>query len=218
MPGKLIVIDGLDGSGKATQAQLLEEYLRGKGYPVKKISFPDYDEPSSALVKLYLSGQVGTLEEVNVYAASGFYASDRYISYKRLWEREYRDGTHIVADRYTTSNIIHQMCRLPDEEWTGYIAWLQDYEYVRMGLPKPDLVLYLDMQPETAKKLIEKRYHGDESAKDIHEKNFAYLLQCRRAALFASDYLGWRRISCCEEGNPLPIAEIAQRIQDEINL
>lgn len=213
--GRLIVIEGLDGSGKATQAHLLAEHMKKSDERVLKISFPDYASESSALVRMYLAGEVGGLGEVNVYAASSFYAADRYISFVKAWKKEYESGYTVIADRYSTSNAAHQMPGLPESDWDGYLSWLSDYEYARMGLPAPDLVLYLDMPPEISKKLIAKRYDGDESRRDIHEKDFEYLQKCRKAALYAAERLGWQVISCGGEiaDEPYTIEEIALKIR-----
>ena len=148
--GSLIVIDGLDGSGKATQTSLLYEELWGKGRDVKKISFPNYDDPSSALIKMYLGGELAeNADGVNAFAASSFYAVDRYASFKRFWENDYhREGSIILADRYVSSNAIHQMVKLPRDQWDSFLTWLADYEFEKLGLPRPDLVLYLDMDPD----------------------------------------------------------------------
>jgi len=211
--GKLMVIEGLDGSGKATQTGLLCNSLAERwGKNFRRVSFPDYDDPSSALVKLYLGGQLGGLDEVNAYGASLFYTVDRYASYLRHWGEDYRRGTLIVADRYATSNVAHQMPKLPKAEWDAYLAWLEETEYVRVGIPQPDLVVYLDMAPETSKKLLARRYHGDESKKDLHEANFAYLLKCREAALYGAEKLGWQVIRCCDGKDPYPPEQIAERV------
>ena len=134
--GKLIVLEGLDGSGKATQAKLLAKHLAAQGVPVQKITFPDYASDSSALVKMYLAGQFGQHpDDVNAYAASSFYAVDRYASYKTSWGSFYEQGGVIIADRYTTSNAVHQCSKLPQEQWEEYLHWLFDYEFRLLGLP-----------------------------------------------------------------------------------
>ncbi len=207
--GRLAVIDGLDGSGKTTQFDRLSEYLDNHGTSYRRICFPDYDEPSSALVKMYLAGEFGgSADAVNAYAASSFYAVDRYASYKRFWEEDYRAGRLILAARYTTSNAIHQMAKLPREEWDDYLAWLEDYEYGKLGLPRPSAVAFLDMPPEVSQRLLSHRYAGDESRKDIHERDRAYLRRCRETALYAAERLGWKVVSCARDGEPLPEAEI----------
>lgn len=211
--GKLIVIEGLDGSGKATQTgllcQRLEKEWRGK---TRKISFPDYNDPSSALVKLYLGGELGGLDEINAYGASLFYTVDRYASFLRHWGRDYREGALIIADRYATSNVAHQMSKLPREQWDDYLTWLEETEYHRVGLPRPDLVVYLDMEPEISKKLLSRRYAGDETKKDLHEADFAYLLRCRGAALYGAEKLGWRVIRCDDGQKPYPPDVIAGKV------
>ena len=213
MTGKIIVLDGLDGSGKSTQFELLQNHLKENGRAVLPISVPDYAEPSSALVKMYLSGEFGTdANSVNAYAASSFYAVDRFASYKKYWQREYKKGGLILAARYTTSNAIHQMSKLPEAEWDSYLNWLEDYEYRLLELPKPDLVLFLDMPPEVSQKLLSGRYGGDVRKKDIHEMNVAYLLSCRKAALYAAEKCGWKVLPCSEGGSPRGIDEIQNDI------
>ncbi len=214
--GKLIVIDGLDGSGKATQTAILEEKLKQMGINTVKVSFPDYDSNSSAAVKMYLNGEVGSLDEVNVYAASSFYAVDRYISFKTKWEKFYDDSFVVLCDRYATSNICHQMPKLPEDKQESYIKWLYDYEFKLMGLPCPDMVIYLDMEPFISQRLLEKRYEGNKDKKDIHEKDKNYLTMCRKGALKGASVLGWNIVKCDDGENPLTMDEISQRIFLEI--
>lgn len=199
--GKLIVIEGLDGSGKGTQAAELAKNLAAGGAPVRKVSFPDYASDSSALVKMYLSGQFGKdPQDVNAYAASTFYAVDRFASFKRDWGGFYEGGGVVVADRYTTSNAVHQCSKLPQEQWDAFLAWLFDFEYHLLGIPSPDLVVYLSVDPAVSQRLMTGRYQGDESRKDIHEGNLAYLRRSRLAAEYCSSRLGWRQIECCRGG------------------
>ncbi len=216
--GKLIVIEGLDGSGKATQANLLYERLSRNFEKVKKVTFPDYESDSSAPVRMYLSGKLSDRPDgVNAFAASSFYAVDRYISYKTNWEQLYNDGGIIVADRYTTSNGVHQCSKLPSEEWNSFMDWLYDFEYGKIGIPKPDAVIYLDMSPEVSQKLMSKRYLGDESKKDIHEKDREYLEKSRKAAYFCVCHDNWTRIKCDDGENPLTIEEIADKIFEVVS-
>ena len=211
--GRLVVIDGLDGSGKTTQLDRVSEYLDNRGTSYKRICFPDYKEPSSALVKMYLAGEFGgSPDAVNAYAASSFYAVDRYASYKRFWQADYEGGRLILAARYTTSNAIHQMAKLPREEWDRYLAWLEEYEYTLLGLPRPSAVIFLDMPPEVSQRLLSRRYAGDESRKDIHERDAAYLLRCRETALYAAQRLGWEVVPCARDGEPLPEEAITARL------
>lgn len=209
---KLIVIEGLDGSGKATQAELLCEGLRKQGVKERKVSFPDYDSESSALVKMYLSGQFGSKpDDVNAFAASSFYAVDRYASFKKGWSEDYASGV-IVADRYTTSNAIHQCSKLPEEQWDAYLDWLFDFEYLKLGIPEPSMVVYLRVDPEVSQKLITGRYEGQEEKKDIHEKNVAYLNRCRAAADYCAEKLGWKTIECAHDGEMRSIEDIRKEI------
>lgn len=214
--GKLIVIEGLDGSGKSTQLALLPEALKNKGIDCKSVSFPDYDSNSSALVKMYLAGEFGTRpNDVNAYAASIFYAADRFASFKKNWGEFYNGGGTVVAGRYTTSNAVHQTSKLPEEDWQGFLDWLYDFEYNKIGIPKPDKVIFLDMPVEVSQKLLGNRYDGDENKKDIHESDVSYLENCRRAARFTADYSGWTVISCADGDRPRTIEEIADDILNE---
>lgn len=219
MHKRLVVIEGLDGSGKSTQAVLLKEYLTANGTPVRQIKLPDYDDPSSTLVKMYLGGDFGSQpEDVNVYAASSFYAVDRYASYRRHWQTDYEAGTLILADRYTTSNAVHQAVKLPEAEWKDYLQWLSDYEYQKLGIPRPDSVIFLDMPVEVSQKLMTARYGGEEGKKDVHEANVRYLHACRKAALFAAKELGWSVVTCAEGDSPLPIEQIHAEIIKKLKL
>ena len=156
--GRLIVLEGLDGCGKSTQLQRLDEYLESTGKPYRQISFPDYGQPSSALVREYLAGNYGSKPgDVNAYAASSFYAVDRYASFKQFWQKDYEADTFILAARYVTSNGIYQTAKLPRSEWEAYLSWLEDYEYDRLGLPRPDEVLFLDLPMDLSKRLIMSR-------------------------------------------------------------
>ncbi|MEG1869732.1 MAG: deoxynucleoside kinase [Oscillospiraceae bacterium] len=214
MKGKLIVIEGLDGSGKATQAQFLYDRLKETKIPAIKISFPNYEDNSSALVKMYLAGKMGNINQVNVFAASTFYSVDRYATFNMYYKKQFDDGTNIVADRYTTSNIVHQGSKLPNEEQDEYINWLEDLEYDRMELPRPDLVLYMDMEPEIARELIQKRYKGNTARMDIHEADFEYMKQCRHTALLAAEKCGWHIVKCTDGSKALNAYEISEKIWD----
>lgn len=211
--GTLIVIEGLDGSGKATQANILTESLAAEGARVRGITFPDYDSTSSALVKMYLAGEVGGVDEVNAYAATSFYACDRYISYSTAWREDYLSGVTIVADRYTTSNAIYQMAKLPKDQWEEYLSWTWDYEFERLGLPEPTRVLYLDVAPEVSQRLLLERYGGDPDKRDIHESNLDYLRRCREAALYAAKRLDWLVLDCCRNDEMRSIEEMAALIR-----
>ena len=213
MKGKLIVIEGLDGSGKATQAKRLAAALQQRGERVREISFPNYDSDSSALVKMYLSGAFGTQPgDVNAYAASSFYAVDRYAGMKQDWGGFYDAGGILIADRYTTSNAVHQCCKLPREFWDRYLDWLFDYEYRLLGLPTPDLVVYLRLGIETSQRLMSERYHGDEKKKDIHESNMAYLEQAHLAADYCAGRYAWKTVDCAENGSLRTIEEIGAEV------
>ncbi len=214
MNSKIIVIEGLDGSGKATQTKILADKLRARGCRVRQLSFPDYESDGSALVRMYLNGAFGDKpEDVNAYAASAFYAVDRAASYLKDWKRDYDKGTLLLSDRYCTSNIIYQMAKVSDDQRDAFICWQTDFEYDKLGLPRPDAVIYLDVEPDVSQKLMEQRYGGDNSKKDLHESNLAFLLSCRRSALYAAEKCGWRVINCCRDGSIRPIDEIAAEIE-----
>lgn len=199
--GKLIVIEGLDGCGKSTQLNLLEEYFKTKNMPVHTVSFPAYDLPSCQPVKMYLNGEFGDKPgDVNGYAASTFYAIDRYASYKLQWQNLYQNGATILAGRYVTSNIIHQCSKLDEAQWPEFINWLNDLEYEKMGIPKPDCVLFLDVPIEVSQGLLNGRYQSNGGKKDIHESDIEYLKNCRKAALYAAKHNHWTVINCTENG------------------
>ena len=212
---KIIVIEGLDGSGKATQTKILADKLIQNGLTLKKLEFPDYSNPSSSLVKMYLDGSFGDKpEDVNAYAASAFYAVDRVASFLQFWKADYENGSVILSDRYATSNIIYQMSKLDESLWESFIEWQTDFEYNKLGIPQPDLVIYLDVEPEISQKLMEKRYNGDSSKKDLHEKNLKFLLDCRKSAVYAAKKCGWIVINCCKNGEIKSIDEIAKEIDE----
>lgn len=211
--GKLIVIEGLDGSGKSTQLDILCKKLSDMGKENRRVSFPDYDSDSSALVKMYLSGKFGTKpSDVNPYAASLFYAVDRFASFKTDWGDFYNRGGIIISGRYTTSNAIHQTSKMPESEWKGFLDWLYELEYGKVSIPKPDLVIFLDMPIEVSQKLLSGRYNGDEAKKDIHESDVEYLAACRKAARFVAGYSDFVTIPCAENGNPRSIEDISKEI------
>ena len=215
--GRLLIIEGLDGSGKATQARLLAETLAADGVPVRQVSFPNYASDSSALVKMYLAGEFGRdPNDVNAFAASSFFAVDRYASYRREWRDFYLSGGTVIADRYTTSNAVHQCSKLPREQWDSFLDWLFEYEYSLLGIPAPDAVIYLRVDPDISQKLMTGRYQGHEEKKDIHESNMDYLRRSRQAADYCCGKLNWRRVECARGGEMRSIEEIHKEIMDVI--
>lgn len=179
---KFIVVDGLDGCGKATQTELLKEALEKLGKRVIKISFPNYESDSSAPVRMYLGGELGSNpEKLNPYMCSSFYAVDRFIQYEVDWRKYFAedDNTIIIADRYLSANIIHQGGKIAnDEDRLSYARWCYDYEHGLCGLPKEDITIILTVDPEVSQRLMTGRYNGDEAKKDIHESNINYLTDC----------------------------------------
>ncbi len=211
--GKLMVLEGTDGSGKATQCAALLERLQGEGVSCRKIEFPRYQEESSALIRLYLQGAFGEKpEDVNAYAASTFYAVDRYASYKQDWGEFYEAGGLVLADRYTTSNAVHQGSKLPEKERKAFFSWLFDFEYGLLGLPKPDLVIYLDVPVGLTQENMHRREAETHRASDIHEKDEDYLRQCRVAAGQAAEQFSWHRIPCTKAGRMRSIEDIHEDV------
>jgi len=209
MKGKLIVFEGTDGSGKATQTAMLCQRLEQEGIPYRKLTFPRYGKPSAAMVEEYLQGKLGKKpSDVNAYAASMFYAMDRYASYKQDWGEFYDAGGLIVADRYTTSNAVHQASKLPEEERKAFLDWLFNLEYRLLGLPAPDMVFYLDMPTEVTEKLMRRREKAEGSSADIHEQDAAYLRACRDNARSIADSCGWRLVNCARNDEPRTVEDI----------
>ena len=213
--GKLIVIEGLDGSGKHTQAVRLSEYLESIGEQVRLVSFPDYESPSSSLVKMYLAGDFGeNADSVNPYTASAFYAVDRFASFRTKWQDFYENGGIVIADRYTTSNAVHQCAKLPPEQWDGFIEWLTEFEYKYIGIPVPDMVIYLRTDTGVSQKLMTGRYNSDESRKDIHERDMEYLSRSQRSADYCAEKLNWFTINCTDNGIMRSVENIAEEIKN----
>lgn len=211
--GKLIVLEGLDGSGKSTQLSILENKIASLGLKFKTVSFPEYNLPSCEPVKMYLAGEFGTKpEDVNAYAASLFYTVDRFASMKKDWGNFYDEGGIILAGRYTTSNAIHQTSKLEKEKWSEYLSWLEEIEYEKVGIPRPDKVIYLNVPIEVSQNLLSKRYDGDESKKDIHESDINYLKHCHLAAEFAKEKFGWDNVECYKNGTMRSREDIAEEI------
>ena len=212
MKGRLIVFEGTDGSGKSTQFRLLCERMEAGGIPFQRLIFPQYEQPSSALIRMYLGGEFGSRpSDVNPYAASAFYAVDRYASWKKVWGTYYQGGGLVLSDRYTTSNAVHQACKLPEEQWEDFFRWLFDFECAKLGLPLPDLVVYLDMPTDRAVELLRSREAATHTRGDIHEVDTDYLALCRRTALRAADCLGWVRVSCVDGSGGVRRAEDTPR-------
>lgn len=211
MTGRLFVIEGSDASGKSTQLDMLCDRLARENTPFRKIVFPRYEEDSSMLARMYLSGRFGTdPSDVNAYAASVFFAVDRFASYAADWGAFYRAGGLILCHRYTTANAIHQAVKLEGEERCGFLDWLFDFEYVRMGIPKPDGVLFLDMPPAYSLELMRERNVGTQG--DIHENNAEYLKKCYEVSKQCAERYGWTTVDCVR-GNTLRSRE---QIADEI--
>lgn len=215
MAGRLIVFEGTDGSGKSTQFRRFCQAAEDRGLTYQKLVFPQYSEPSSALIRMYLGGEFGSHpQDVNPYAASAFYAVDRYASLKKVWGKFYEEGGLILTDRYSTSNAVHQAVKCSPEERPAFLRWLDEFEHDKLGLPRPDLVLYLDMPTRQAVQLLRSREAATHTQADIHELDTGYLAACRDCALEAARVLGWQVIPCMEGDRLRSIEEIHQDILD----
>ncbi len=211
----LIVIEGLDGCGKTTQLDLLKKRLNNANF----ITFPYYNTNSGKIISEYLSGAYREEDQsVSAYSVSTMYAVDRYTSYKTHWEALYKSGAPLISARYVSSNAIYQMAKLKKDVWEEYLDWLFDLEYKKMGLPTPDMTIFLDMPVEISQKLLSGRYGGDEQKKDLHERNVPFLTACREAAMYVADRCGWSVIRCDRDSLPRPEEdihnEIVQKLKD----
>lgn len=210
--GILIAIDGVDASGKQTQTQLLKKRLIEDGKDIKAVSFPAYDNPSSTLVKMYLDGDFGEKpSDVNAYATSTFFAADRFATYRTDWGKDYNSGTIILADRYVSSNLIHQASKIDNSaEKDKFLTWLDDLEHNIYGLPRPDVTIFLDMPPEYGAMLMKNRANKSNGTdkKDIHESDFSYLETSYNNAVYVAERFNWKRVSCVKDGEIRSVEDI----------
>ncbi len=217
---KLIVIEGVDSSGKATQTELLYNNLLGEFNKVSKVTFPNYESPSSAVVKMYLNGEFGTdANSVNAYAASCFFAVDRYASVNGGWKDIFYGDGIVIADRYVTSNMVHQASKIENpNEKDDFLNWVYDFEYNKLSLPIPDLIIFLDMPVKYARQLMENRKNkiNDSDVKDIHESNADYLEKSYNNAVGIADKFGWHRISCVKGDEIRSIEDISREILEKV--
>ena len=215
--GKLIVIEGTDGSGKSTQFRKMWEHLESDGVAFKHIVFPRYDQDSSALIRMYLGGQFGDKpSDVNAYTASAFFAVDRFASYKMDWGKWYEEGGLVLSDRYTTSNAVHQASKEPEEKQAEFLRWLYDFEYDKLGLPRPDLTIYLDVPTDFTEKLLRHREADTNTKADIHEKDMDYLATCRNTGRRAAEFYNWTVIQCVKDGAMRSIEDIHEEIYNHV--
>jgi len=211
--GKLIVFEGIDGSGKSTQFELLCKRLTNEGCQFKRLVFPRYKEPSSALIKMYLAGDFGdNPDSVNAYAASSFYAVDRYASFVQDWRKYYEAGGLILTDRYTTSNALHQGAKMDAGKRGQFFKWLYDYEFNLIGLPEPDLVIYLDIDAEFSVERLRNRQTETGTNADIHENDMAYLKKCVESGKQAAEQYRWHKVICAVDGVERSIDDIHTEI------
>ena len=217
MRGKLIVLEGTDGSGKSTQAHMMGDHLRREGIAFREIDFPRYGNPFAEPANLYLHGALGKEPgDVNAYASSVLFAVDRFASYKEDWGTFYEQGGVVIANRYTTSNAVHQASKLPVGERRAYLDWLFDLEYRRLGLPAPDLVLYLDLPTELSEQMLRRREAATGTQADIHEQDEEYLRSCRMNARDIARDLGWTVIHCDREGAVRTVEDIHEEIWQQV--
>jgi len=208
--GNLIVFEGIDGSGKSTQFEMMCKRFLSENRQFKRLVFPRYNEPSSALIKMYLGGEFGdSPDSVNAYAASSFFAVDRYASFVQDWREYYENGGLILTDRYTTSNALHQGAKITAKKREHFFKWLYDYEFNLIGLPSPDMVLYMDIDAETAAERLRHREAETDTNADIHESDMEYLHNCADSGRQAAALYGWHSIKC--------MSSSLERTTDEIH-
>ncbi len=218
--GKLFVIDGTDGSGKQTQFEKLKERLAKDGIEYKMVSFPNYDSQSSSLVKMYLSGEFGReAKKISPYIASTFYAVDRYATFETSYKEYYEKGGIILADRYTTANMVHQAGKIKNkEERKKFLDWLWDFEFNLYGLPVPNKVFFLNMPIEKSMELIKNRENKftHNTQKDIHESDREHLLDAYKAACDVAKDYHWYEVQCVKEKQIRTIEDIHEEIYEEV--
>jgi len=215
--GKLIVFEGIDGSGKSTQFEMMCERLLSENRQFKRLVFPRYNEPSSALIKMYLSGDFGTKpDSVNAYAASSFYAVDRYASFAQDWREYYENGGLILTDRYTTSNALHQGAKVAADQREHFFKWLYDYEFNLIGLPAPDLVIYMNIEVEIAEMRLRRRETETATNADIHESDMVYLSNSVKSGKQAAALYGWHKVDCVRDGVERDKADLHKEIFESV--
>ena len=219
MLGKLVVFEGIDGSGKSTQFDMLCTRLADEGRDFRRVRFPRYDEPSSSLVRMYLGGKFGDdPEAVNPYAASSFFTVDRIASFLQDWKSYYEKGGLILTDRYTTSNAIHQGAKMSADKREHYYKWLYEFEFDLAGLPKPDCVIYMDIEAAQAARRLSKRQAETGTSGDIHEQDPDFLEQSAQSGKQAANFYGWHKISCFSEGRERSESEIHDEVLTVLSL
>ncbi len=213
----IINIEGTDGSGKATQSKILYDYLCAKGYKCKLISFPNYESKSSGAVKMYLNGELGNNYDLNGYQVSSLYAVDRFVTMKNI---DVAKLDYLILDRYTPSNMIHQSTRIIDRvELDDFLEWVADYEYDRLGLPRPDLTIFLDVPVDISIQFARNRNslkNGEK--KDILEGDEAHLISAYHNAKYIANKFNWIRIECAKNGEIMTVENIASMIRKAIGL
>jgi len=213
--GKFIVIDGTDGSGKATQMNLLIDALTKEGTEIVTTDFPQYGESSAYFVEKYLRGEYGTADEVGAKRGSLFYALDRFDASKGMYEH-LDAGTCIVSNRYVSANMGHQAAKIDDtNERDAFLEWLDELEYEILGIPRPDETIFLYMPPEIGQQLVDQkgeREYTKGKKRDIHEADLDHLKKASEAYKYVADTYGWHTINCAPDGNLLTREEIHEKV------
>ena len=213
--GKLIVIEGAcDGIGKSTQYNLLKEYLKEKGYNVAYHHFPTYNTYQGAPVEKYLSGEYGNISDLSPYFINNLYAMDRVITWHTDLKDKYLNGDIIILDRYTTSSLIYQSALIENiDEKKKFIDWVCDYEYNKLGIKKPDMVIFLTAPFDVVNELRMSRADNDGIKNDLHERDLSFMKKVYDNALFVADYLSWNKIECSFNGKMRTIEDIKKDIE-----
>lgn len=210
MKGKLIVIEGAcDGIGKSTQYNLLKEYFIHNGCDVISHHFPTYNSKQGALVESYLKGELGSPSDLSPYYVNSLYAIDRKITWDKELYKAYNSGKIVILDRYTTSSLIYQSALINDiSEKKSFINFVEDYEYNKLNIKKPDLVIFLNADFNTVTNLRKNRVDNDGIKNDIHERNIEFMKKVYDNSLFVSKYLNFKEIKCDENGSMRSIEDI----------
>lgn len=215
MKARIIDIEGTDGSGKQTQTRMLFDYLSGIGKKCRLVAFPNYDSESSAPIRLFLSGHFGDVNSLNGYQISSLYAVDRMLTMKTI---DLQDYDYIIFDRYTPSNMIHnsRWCKTR-AELNQFIAWVEDFEYKKLALPKPDITIFLDVPIEfTLSNMKNRESDGKRLKGDVFEREDVQRESYSRAKYIAGK-LEWKTIRCVQNGAMLSKEIIHEKVKRILN-
>ncbi|MFA6525037.1 MAG: thymidylate kinase [Patescibacteria group bacterium] len=220
LKGKLIVLDGTDGSGKKTQTDLLLARLEKEGFAKEYADFPRYGKRSAVMVEDYLNGEFGKADEVNPYTASLFYAMDRYSASKDL-RRSLNEGKIVIANRYVSSNMGHQGGKIKDvKDREKYFAWLDNMEYNQLGIPRPDATIILYVPAKIAQGLVgkkEAREYLKGKTHDIHEEDLNHLENAEKTYMEAAEKYGFHIVNCVENDELLSREVIHEKVWEVVS-